>query len=1101
MITHNGAGLPQTFSAGGNIKRAPAFPRPPATLPTGVGVIRTPGDADAYPQLAVLLGNLICGNRSGELNGALLDSTDLGNLTPTGQEGSGVSRSPGCDNLALVFTALAGPDGQPNTPVDDFTLAANSPAIDHGVDLRTLKFGVSLNPLFEADLLREAARPRDGHARGTAAFDMGALEKPGVCEPGATGNCYNGPPKTLGVGLCKAGIRACTAIGDLGLCVGAVLPTTDILNNGIDEDCDGHDDVCVTGATHACYTGPTGTEGVGICRGGTKTCDPTGLFGPCIGEILPAAEIPDNGIDEDCNGTDHTKSGQEVLPDLKTIAPPVVQGVATTINAATEFLYSGAHPVQTGVAPGTIDPKRIAVLRGKVLDKNSAPLSGVTITILSHPEFGQTLSRADGMFDMAVNGGGLLTVNYVKAGFLSAQRQTQTPWQNYAWLPDVALLALDAKVTSIDLTSQNLSVARGSAVTDGDGARQATLLVPAGTTAQVVMPDGTTQPITTLNVRATEYTVGPDGPKAMPGDLPPTSGYTYAVEYSVDQALAVGAKSVTFSQPLFHYVENFLGFPVGMIVPTGYYDHSKGLWLPSDNGRVVKIASISGGLATLTGLTADDPTVSDAERQQLAQLYAVGQELWRVPITHFTPSDCNFPYGPPTDAKPPDTGSPITDPKPDCVAKQHGSIIGCQDQTLGQEINITGVPFAIHYASDQVPGRVPSRMLSIPLSGPTLPPGLKRIDLEIAVAGQKFTNSFPATPNQSTIFTWDSTDAYGRTVQGGQPVTVRVGYVYDGVYYQPAQRQQSFAAFSGIPITGDRTRREVTLWREFQETLGSTIDQRSLGVGGWSFTVHHAYDPVGKVLNLGDGTQRSTENMNGGQIIATVAGNGTSGLSGDGGPATQAALDNAFEIAIGSDGSLYIAETSASRVRRVGLDGIITTMAGGGSQLGDGGPATQARLRSPHGVVSGSDGSLYIADYENARIRRVGPDGIITVAGNGISGLSGDGGPATQAKISGPFGQQTTLTVDANGYLASVSNPAGETMRFTYTADGLMKTMQDPKNNLHQFFYDPTGRLTKDADPVGGFTALSRPELGNAGFTDGSTGQSYQVDKTTALNL
>jgi len=93
--------------------------------------------------------------------------------------------------------------------------------------------------------------------------------------------------------------------------------------------------------------------------------------------------------------------------------------------AATEFLYTGSAPIQTGVELGTIEAKRAAVLRGKVLSRNGNPLMGVKITILNHPEFGQTLSRTDGMFDLAVNGGGYLTVNYRKTGYLPAQRQVR----------------------------------------------------------------------------------------------------------------------------------------------------------------------------------------------------------------------------------------------------------------------------------------------------------------------------------------------------------------------------------------------------------------------------------------------------------------------------------------------------------------------------------------------------------------------------------------------------------------------------------------------------------------------------------------------------
>ena len=78
-------------------------------------------------------------------------------------------------------------------------------------------------------------------------------------------------------------------------------------------------------------------------------------------------------------------------------------------------------------------------------------MTGVTITILGHAEFGQTLTRADGLFDLAVNGGGLLTVHYAKDGYLPVQRQVQAPWRDYAWLPEVVMLPYDPIVTTIDL--------------------------------------------------------------------------------------------------------------------------------------------------------------------------------------------------------------------------------------------------------------------------------------------------------------------------------------------------------------------------------------------------------------------------------------------------------------------------------------------------------------------------------------------------------------------------------------------------------------------------------------------------------------------------
>ena len=206
--------------------------------------------------------------------------------------------------------------------------------------------------------------------------------------------------------------------------------------------------------------------------------------------------------------------------------------------AASEFLYTGSDPIQTGVAEGTIEPRRTAVLRGKVIQRDNTPLSGVTISILNHPEFGQTLSRADGMFDMAVNGGGILTIDYKKENYLPAQRTIDVPWQNYVVLDDVVMIEVDPVVTTVTSGIGVMQVAQGSVELDADGERQATILFPAGTNAQMVLPDGTTQFLPSMSVRATEYTVGENGLEAMPAPLPPTTGYTYAVDLTVDEALA-----------------------------------------------------------------------------------------------------------------------------------------------------------------------------------------------------------------------------------------------------------------------------------------------------------------------------------------------------------------------------------------------------------------------------------------------------------------------------------------------------------------------------------------------------------------------------------
>jgi len=140
--------------------------------------------------------------------------------------------------------------------------------------------------------------------------------------------------------------------------------------------------------------------------------------------------------------------------------------------------------------------------------------------------------------------------------------------------------------------------------------------------------------------------------------------------------------------------------------------------------------------------------------------------------------------------------------------------------------------------------------------------------------------------------------------------------------------------------------------------------------------------------------------------IVTVAGSGIDAHTGDGGPALAAAIAHPRGVAFLRDGSFVFAEPFANTVRRVAPDGTITTIAGTGETgySGDGGPATSARLFLAHGVAELSDGSLLVADAGNNRIRRIADGIITTVAGTGERGFSGDGGPAVAARIDNPRG-------------------------------------------------------------------------------------------------
>jgi sugar lactone lactonase YvrE len=171
-------------------------------------------------------------------------------------------------------------------------------------------------------------------------------------------------------------------------------------------------------------------------------------------------------------------------------------------------------------------------------------------------------------------------------------------------------------------------------------------------------------------------------------------------------------------------------------------------------------------------------------------------------------------------------------------------------------------------------------------------------------------------------------------------------------------------------------------------------------------------------LFIADTANHCIRKMDTNGIISTVAGNGTNGFSGDSGLATNANLNSPGHIAFDAAGNLFIADTANHRIRKVDVNGLITTVAGNGDggYSGDGGPATNASLNSPGGIAFDSAGHLFIADAMNARVRKVDTNVVITtVAGNGSSAwpTTGDGGPATNAIVRYPV----SVVVDAYGNL------------------------------------------------------------------------------------
>jgi DNA-binding beta-propeller fold protein YncE len=176
-------------------------------------------------------------------------------------------------------------------------------------------------------------------------------------------------------------------------------------------------------------------------------------------------------------------------------------------------------------------------------------------------------------------------------------------------------------------------------------------------------------------------------------------------------------------------------------------------------------------------------------------------------------------------------------------------------------------------------------------------------------------------------------------------------------------------------------------------------------------------------------------------IITTEVGTGERGFAGDGGPAKDARLNGPFDVGFDADGNLYFSDTFNHRIRRVDAQtGIITTWAGSGEAgySGDGGPATRARLNEPYGIAIDKAANLYIADRHNHCVRRVdGVSGVITTfAGNGAAAFSGDGGRASRAGMVEPNG----LALDPAQGRLFIADVADHRVRDVDLATGTIST-------------------------------------------------------------
>jgi len=885
-------------------------------------------------------------------------------------------------------------------------------------------------------------------APGTTCGDSNACNGAELCNE--AGACAPGTPPTIDDG------NSCTSdschpsagvghvpLGDGTSCSdGNACTTVDVCSGGVCAagaplDVDDADpctsDGCdpITGAIgHEPLPAGSSCADGDLCNG-LETCDAAGA---CLAGTppRPPADDGDPCTVESCDPT----SGY--VTETCTV---IDAGVTTTTFAATTWIFTGEHPLQVGVEQGTIDATRAALLRGQVTTSTGDPLPGVKVSIHGHDEYGYTRTQGNGWFDLVVNGGGPLVLDYAAEGHLPVQRRTSPAWNGSDVLPTVVLLPLDPAETIIDLNAETPQLVVGSTVEDDAGARQPVILVAPGVEARLELPDGSTQPVSELHVRITEYTVGPQGHLAMPADLPPTSAYTHAFEVSTEEAHDAGATSVTFSEPVVYYIDNYLDFPVGWPVPNGYYDHDRATWVATETGVVIEVLDVSGPEADVN--VDGDPEadvgaelaalgISQAELEELAASYEQGAQLWRVRLPHLSTWDSNQGNGPPDGAGGPNagnaSGSDDSDNGNECPA---ASRVDVANQIYRESIPIAGTDRNLVYSSARAEGAAFRRELRIPLTDATPPAPLKAVEALVTVAGRQFgPYRFGPAPNQVWTFQWDGLDAYGRRLQGPQPYVAEVRFVYDAVYL-PAEQLAAYPykipGLQSIPA-----QRELFFSHESRGLL-SAWTAEGIGLGGWTLEGHDTRDLISGTIERGDGT---SSKVNAGAIAERIDRPWPEGVSGTMYPA----------YGIGPDGSVYSGAQVGpfAVILRTTRDGVSEVVTGNGStpNLTDGMLAVDAQLGWPNNsdMVVAPDGTVYFERFEDF-VYRIDQDGRLWRVAGGTTnqGPNLDGVPALEADFTieyfavSPAGRMYVSTrnpsdrvyeIDPNGILRAITGNA-----------------------------------------------------------------------------
>lgn len=503
------------------------------------------------------------------------------------------------------------------------------------------------------------------------------------------------------------------------------------------------------------------------------------------------------------------------------------------------------------------NPKAFSIFTGTVKNINGLPVSGVQVSFNNQPQYGSVLTDVNGKFILAGEAG-KRTVAFSKDNHLTVHRSVISASNSWALVEDVTLLESDSKTTFVDLTSSLPVVHKSTVVSDEWGNRSTTLVFNDITQATITNSNGSSRTVDNFLVQATEYVT----PASMPANLPDETAFTYCSEFQVPNV--ADNESISFSRPVVIYVDNFLDFPVGEIVPVGYYDRVEEVWKPSPNGVVVKLLDEnSDGKVDGLDVTGDDQpddlnnNGSTTDEVVGIENYPVGATYWRGETTHFTPIDLNWSAN--TDGTRPeniDAEENKEDPDDnECAAVS--SYIKPKSLEFHEDIEITGTGLTLHYASQRTHGY--HHRISANVSNGDIPAGVTEMIAVLEIGGNRFEQSFAPGVLRDVEFVWDGKDPAGNLIKGVVRGQINIGYKYAAEYFSNgnvATSGQSLNSFPnawatmGTEGAGVQAREDIIRWTSSPVTVLSSPESH-FG-NGWSISNHHLSTPY-DMIYLGNG--------------------------------------------------------------------------------------------------------------------------------------------------------------------------------------------------------------------------------------------------------